>query len=133
FAKKLSSGALSAPIVPWNKCDRGSETALVHLSQQSLVVQISIRLLQQRIIDDEIGEAVSAVPAMALENPLQEHRWRQQAGEVLNHIHSAIRLFLKIDDISACQDERGAPTVYQESQKWQPCDGYERTEAAGRG
>ena len=77
---------------------------------------------------------MSVVPAVALKDRLQEHRCRQQPGEISGKIQAVVRrLFLHVDNVITREEKCGASTLLQEREKWEPRDRHQGTDLSGSG
>src|SRR5215467_1447795 len=122
--EKLGYLFVGTPIVPRNECDRTRKAGSVHGGNEVSIVQVPVRALQWRIIDDEIGEAVFALPASALEHRPQKHGRRKKLRKVLSNIDLATHLLLDVGNGAAGQQKRLAAVSRYQNQKWREYDGY---------
>src|SRR6266403_1603851 len=100
--KHAHSRGTCPPPIPRNKADGGRKILLIHQVQGLAKLQEAIARLEERVVNNQAGAGLGAVPADVAAGPLEVHCGGNSAGEKVLYVEILCDWTRKVNGIATC-------------------------------
>ena len=103
FPEKLCDARMTTPIIPRYERQVRRKVILLHGSEEGVILEKTMSVMQQRIIYDETGQFLCRLPATISKRVAQEHQSRHKPREPVQGTHTRGYSRINVQDLPSAR------------------------------